>query len=159
MNVLPAASWPLSSFSLTSGSPAAARNVWQPVVPADDLVGHRPGLDLARPADHARHPERALPVGVLLAAERGHGAVRPGVHVRAVVGRVEDDGVVGDLQVVERLEQLADVPVVLDHAVGVLGPGGQPRRAAAVCRDVRAQVHPRAVEPAEERLARPWPAA
>ena len=80
-------------------------------------------------------------------------AVRPGVHVRAVVGRVEDDGVVGDAEVVERLEELADVPVVLDHAVGVLGPGGQARRVAALGLHVGAAVHPGAVAPAEERLA------
>ena len=39
---------------MTSGSPAAASERRQPVVPADDLVRHRAGLDLARPADHAR---------------------------------------------------------------------------------------------------------
>ena len=73
--------------------------------------------------------------------------------MRAVVGRVEDDGVVGDAEIVERLEQLADVAVVLDHAVGVFGPGGQPRLVAMLGPHVRAQVHPGAVEPAEERLA------
>ena len=73
--------------------------------------------------------------------------------MRAVVGRVEDDRVVGDPQVVERLEQLADVAVVFDHAVGVLGPGGQPRRAAALGLDVGPEVHPGGIEPAEERLA------
>ena len=41
------------------------------------------------------------------------------VHVRAVVGRVDHDRVVGDAEIVERLEQLADMAVVLDHAVGV----------------------------------------
>ena len=142
-----------------SGSPAAARNVGSQSCPLTISLDTRPGLDLARPADHAGHPERPLPVGVLLAAERGHRPVRPGVHVRAVVGRVEDDGVVGDAQVVEGLEQLADVAVVLDHAVGVLGPGGQARRAAPLGRDVGAEVHPGAVVPAEERLAGRRPAA
>jgi hypothetical protein len=40
--------------------------------------------------------------------------------VRAVVGGVEHDGVVGDAELVEQVEELADVHVVLDHAVGVL---------------------------------------
>ena len=75
--------------------------------------------------------------------------------MRAVVGCVEDDRIVRELQIIQRLEQFADVPVVLDHAVGVLGPGGQTRRAAALGRDVGAEVHPRAVAPAEERLAGP----
>ena len=48
----------------------------QPVVMLHDLVGHRSGRDLAGPADHLRDPECALPVGVLLAAER-RGRRRP----------------------------------------------------------------------------------
>ena len=62
------------------------------------------------------------------------------------------DGVVGDAEVVELLEQLADVAVVLDHAVGVFGPGGQPRLVAMLGAHMSAQVHAGAVEPAEERL-------
>ena len=38
--------------------------------------------------------------------------------MRPVVGRVEDDGVVGDAKVVEQRQQLADMHVVLDYAVG-----------------------------------------
>ncbi len=66
-----------------------------------------------------RHGTRKAPVGVLFRAERGHGAVRPTIHVRAVVARVNDDRVVGDTYVVERLEQAPDRVVVLDHAVDV----------------------------------------
>ncbi len=39
--------------------------------------------------------------------------------MRAVVGGVLDDGVVGDAEVIEQLEEFADLEVVLDHAVGV----------------------------------------
>jgi hypothetical protein len=39
--------------------------------------------------------------------------------VRAVVGRVQHDGVVGDAEVIDQLQQFSDVPVVLDHAVAV----------------------------------------
>jgi hypothetical protein len=61
---------------------------------------------------------------VFFSPRNGVGGVRPGVVVRAVVGGVEDDGVVGDAELVELVEELADVHVVLDHAVGVLvGPG------------------------------------
>ena len=73
--------------------------------------------------------------------------------MRAVVGRVEDDRVVRDAEVVERLEQLADVAIVLDHAIGIFGPGGQPWLVAMLRPHVRARVHPGVVEPAEERLA------
>ena len=44
----------------------------QPVEVSDDLVGHLARLDLARPADHGRHPVGAFPVRVFLAAERRH---------------------------------------------------------------------------------------
>src|SRR6478672_101165 len=92
--------WPALSVSTMSGSPAAAKNVFQPVVVLDDLVGHTAGGDFAGPADHLGHPECAFPVGVLFAAERCSGAVGPGVGVGAVVGAVDHDGVLGDAQFV-----------------------------------------------------------
>ena len=48
------------------------------------------------------------------------GAVRPGVDLRAVVGRVHDDGVIGDTQLVEFVEHLADLFVVGDHPIAVV---------------------------------------
>ena len=68
----------------------------QPVVVLDDLVRDRRRRGSCRASGSARHAERALPVRVLLAAERRHPAVRPDVHVRAVVGAVDDDRVLGD---------------------------------------------------------------
>ena len=107
----------------------------QPVVVLDDLVGHHPGLDLAGPADHLGNPERALPVGVLLAAERRGAAVGPAVAVRPVVGAVDDDGVLGDAEFVEAVEQLTDVAVVVDHRVVVarLPKPGLPDGSPAWC--------------------------
>ena len=58
----------------------------------------------------------------------------------------------GDAHVVEGLEQRADGLVVLDHAVDVLAVAVLVP-AAVLGADVRAQVHARRVEPAEERLA------
>ena len=89
-----------------SGSPAAARRVGNQSSCGDDAVVNRARCDLAGPADHRRHAEAAFPGRVLLVAERRHAAVRPGVHVRAVVGGEHDDGVVVDAQVVELLEHL-----------------------------------------------------
>ena len=48
--------------------------------------------------------------------------VGPSVVVRAVVGGILDDGVVGDAEVVDELEKLADVQVVFDHAIVILVP-------------------------------------
>ena len=126
---------------------------WHPVEVRHQLVGHRSGLDVTGPTHHCRHAESAFPVGVLLRPERSHGSVRPSVHVRSVVRGVDDDGVVGDAHVVERLEQGADSVVVLDHAVDIF--------AVPVCvaatvfgSDMRPEVHARRVEPRKERLAR-----
>jgi hypothetical protein len=89
-------------------------------------------------------------LGVLLAAEHRGAAVGPGEGLGAVVGRIHHDGVVGDAELVELREQLADLAVVLDHAVGVDAEAGHPLR----CRlEVGEDVHARRVPPQEERLA------
>ncbi len=69
--------------------------------------------------------------------------------MRAVVGRVHHDGVVGDSELVELVEDHPDVVVVLDHGVVVVALPAQP---AALVLDVRAEVHARRVPPDEERL-------
>ena len=74
------------------------------------------------------------------------------VPVRAVVGRVHDEGVVGDAELVEQVEHLADVLVVVDHRV-VIGRLPAAGLAQALLLRVREQVHVRGVEPDEERLA------
>ena len=133
-----------------SGSPAAASERGQPVVVLDDLVGDDTGRDVTRPADHLRDAERAFPVGVLLASERGGRAVGPRVGVRTVVGAVDDDGVVSDTQLVKRIEQLADIPVVVDHRVVVrrLPASGLTE---ALRLGVGPEVHVGEVHPQEER--------
>ena len=117
----------------------------------DDAVQDRTRLDLAGPAHEARHTPAAFPVRVLLAAERGVGAVRPGVVLRAVVGRVLDDGVVGDAQLVELGEHHANLLVVDDHAIAV---GVLPALAEVLLGHVGAEVHRRGVVPEEEGLVR-----
>lgn len=74
---------------------------------------------MPRPADQAGHTESPLPVGVLLASKWGRAGVRPGVLVRPVVGGVENDGILGDPEVVHSLQDFADRRIMLDHAVGV----------------------------------------
>ena len=112
-----------------------------------------PGL--ITPGQRTRQGTRKAPSQLVFfsRAEPRHRAVGPGVHVRAVVAGVDDDGVVRDAHVVQRLEQGADRVVVLDHAVDVLAVAVLVA-AAVLGADVRAQVHARRVEPDEERLAR-----
>ena len=92
----------------------------------NDVIGYRAGFDVAGPAHHRRNAIGTLPVGVLLATERRHAAIRPGVHVWAVVGRVHDDGVVGNAQFVDLGEHGANVLVMVDHriVVGALPASG-----------------------------------
>jgi hypothetical protein len=105
---------------------------------------------LGHAADGARHAPAAFEVGVLLAAERCRSAVGPAHHLGTVVGRVHDDGVVGDAQLVELVEQLADVPIVLHHAIGI---DPQTGLALRFLLQVREDVHAGRVPPDEERLA------
>ena len=144
--------WPFLSFSAMSGSPAAARMVGQPVLVADDLVRDRSGLDLAGKAHHAGHAVGALPARVLLVPERRRAGIGPSVHVRPVVGAVLHERVVGDAELVQEVEHLADALVVVDHHVVVLGlPAAG--LAPALRLHMRPAVHVRGVEPHEERLA------
>ena len=77
------------------------------------------GRDLLGPSNHQRHAEGAFPVGVLFAAKRRHPGVRPRVHVRTVIGRVHDERVVRNAQLIQQVQHLADVLVVVDHRVVV----------------------------------------
>jgi hypothetical protein len=74
--------------------------------------------------------------------------------VRPVVGRVHDEGVVGDAELVERVQQLPDVLVVIDHGV-VVGRLPSARLPEALRLGVGERVHVRGVEPDEEGLAFP----
>ena len=136
---------------MTSGLPAAASKVGNMSMCETMPFSTRAGLDLARPAHEARHAPAAFPVGVLLAAERRVGAVRPGVVFRSVVGGVHDDGVVGDAQLIELVEHLADLLIVDDHAIAV---GVLAALADILFGDVGTEVHGRRVVPEEERLVR-----
>ena len=111
-----------------------------------------PGLMTPGQRTIERHAEAALPGRALLAVERRDAAVRPGHRLGAVVGAVDDDGVVGDAEVVELLQQRADHVVVLHHAVGIEADAGA---AVGLLLQMGPDVHARGVEPDEERLS--WP--
>ena len=72
--------------------------------------------------------------------------------VRAVVRGVEHDGVVGDAQFVEQLEELADVHVVLDHAAVYSSARDTALTRHLLVAHVGAEVHARAAPPDEEGL-------
>jgi hypothetical protein len=66
--------------------------------------------------------------------------------MRPIVGRVDNNRIVGDAKIVERLQQFYDMPE-LDIPSG---PGGQARLVAMFCANMSGQMHAGGVEPAEE---------
>ena len=124
----------------------------QPVMMLDDAVGDRSGRHLARPAHHHRNAEGAFPIGVLFAAERRGAAIGPAVAMRAVVGRILDQRILGDAQFVQQVEQLANILVMVDHGVVIVGlPAAGLALAARL--GVREHVHMGGVHPYEPRLS------
>ena len=83
-------------------------------------------------------------------AERRHGAVRPGIHVRPVVSRVDHNRIVGDIELVECFEQLANIAIVFDHSITVfiIGHAALATHRSAHMRD-RVRTHH--IHPNEER--------
>ena len=69
--------------------------------------------------------------------------------MRTVVGGVHDDGVFGDTQLVEQIQQITDEVVVVEHGVVVLRlPAPGPAHALGF--GMGAEVHVGRVEPHEE---------
>ena len=156
LKFLPLSVVPFTSLSTRSGSPAAAAKVGMKSSCAQMSLTIVPGCDHAGPADQAGNAEGALPVGRLLAPEGRGAAIGPRKGFGAIVGRVNDDGVVGDAEVVEQLQQLADVAVGLHHAVRIKAEAGLALRCLL---EMREDVHARRVEVAEPRCSRPSAAA
>src|SRR5262245_10106695 len=109
-----------------------------------------PWLYHAWPANQTRHTESTLPSRCLLASVRCGSTIGPTHYLGAVVRAVDDDGVVSDSKVIELLQQLSDHAVVLDHPVGIKPQTGLSLRFGF---QMSEDMHARAVEPDEERLA------
>jgi hypothetical protein len=111
---------------LMFGSPAAARNVGSQSLWAMISLTWVPGL--MTPGQRRRSGTRCPPSHVLLAVKRRAPAVRPRHDLCAVVGAINDDGVVRDAEIVELVEQLADHLAMLHHTVGIQADPGSPFR-------------------------------
>ncbi|MCY1415003.1 hypothetical protein D9M71_304700 [compost metagenome] len=120
-----------------------------PVVVGDQVVEVRSRLDDFWPFHQQRHAMAAFVGSALLAVKRRSAAIRPAEFLGSVIGRVYDDGVVGNAQVIQLFQQLADLPVVLDHAIRVQA---NPRLALGLFLQVGPDMHARTVEPDEKRL-------
>src|SRR5260221_12451506 len=120
------------------------------VLMGEDVVADSTRLDHTRPADHAGHSPGPLPVSIFLTSKRRGPAVRPAKFLSSIVGGVHDDGIFGDPKIIEFLEELSDVAVVLHHPIGI---HAETRNTLRLLLEMRENVHPSRVEPAEERLA------
>ncbi len=118
---------------------------------ADYVVGHLTRSDFARPTEHGWHPVGAFPIRVLFVAEWCHCRIRPTVHVRTVVCRVHDEGIVCDAQVVQSLKNAADVLVMVDHGI-VVRALPSPRLSDALGLGMSLEVHMGEGHPYEKRF-------
>src|SRR5262249_17996908 len=82
----------LEQLVLDIGVAGCRKQRWKPIKAGDDLIRDFTFFDMARPADHGRHPERSFPIRIFLTAERRSCRVRPSKHVWSVVGCVNHDG-------------------------------------------------------------------
>ena len=87
-----------------------------PVEGREHFLVDRARLDVARPADDARHAITTFPSLALLALERRDAAIGVADRLGTVVGGEDDDRVVQFAHVFELLEDVTDVVVHLLHA-------------------------------------------
>src|SRR5436305_14382443 len=85
-----------------------------------NIVHDGPWVNPAGPAHEDWHAPATLPIGVLLAAERGDTGIRPAVIMRAVISRIHHDRVVRDAKLVELGQHSSNVLVMGDHYIIVV---------------------------------------
>ena len=120
-----------------------------PVGVGHDVIDDGARRNFAGPTHHRRHPEAALPVGVLFTAERGDTSVGPGVEVWAVVCGVEHYGVFRDAEIVQLVEQVTDHPVMSNHRV-VIKP--LPGETHFIIRGMGPEMHAGGIYPDKKRF-------
>jgi hypothetical protein len=127
LNFLSPSVTPLTESSRTVAlPPAAATRVGSQFFPREQLLEIRSRLDF--PGQRISAGTRTAPSQPVSFSER-KGDAPPSGHWfshRAVVAGVNDNRVVGDLEIVELLEQFAHLPVMLGHAVGLRSQAGLP---------------------------------
>ncbi len=121
-----------------------------------DAIEFPASRNMAGPADHHRNAYTALKGCHLFTAEGCGAAVELGTVLGAVVGGVDDYGVVHDAELLQAVEQLADLHVMFDHtaAVGVVLGGNVSGEILVLVTEAGVHVHPAWVEPDEEGLVR-----
>ena len=78
-----------------------------------------PGFQNAGPANQTRYSESAFPGGSFFTMKGCGSTVGPADHLSSVIGAVDHDGVVGDAEFVQLVEEHSNVFVVLNHTIGI----------------------------------------
>src|ERR1022692_2010223 len=141
---------PLEELILHVGYTRCGEESRCPILVRGDVVDGGIWLDHAGPASQARHAEATLPGGALLSTEGRGTAVRPRKLLGAVVHGKNNDGVVGDAQVIELLQKLAYDPIEFHH------PVREKTVTALVCplwAEAGPDMHARGVVPEKERFS------
>ena len=112
-----------------------------------DFIDHRAGFDDAGPTDDGGDAVSTFPLGIFFASEHRGAAVWPGEGFGAVIGGVHDDGIFVEAELLEFGEDLADMAIVFDHAIGVDAEAGL---AFGLFFQVGEDVHSGGVPPEEE---------
>src|SRR5262249_5594807 len=120
-----------------------------------DTVADTAGLDVSGPSNQARNAHSTFPGAALFSAERRVASVGPEQEFVGVVGGVTSNRVVGDAEVIELLQDGADMLVVLNHAGAhhiFLSATFIHRHLHILWIWVRPNVNRRRIEPDEERF-------
>src|SRR5262245_35147190 len=121
-----------------------------PVLGGEEVVDPGARWHQTRPAYQRRDAVATLPVGVLLSPERRRSSIRPGKSFGAVVRGVDHDRVVANAELVEFPQELANLSIMLHHAIRI---DAEPRPSLRFGLEMRPDVHAGRIEPDEERLA------
>src|SRR5258707_15022508 len=84
-----------------------------------NFIDDSAGLDYSGPPYQHRNAESTFGYGTFFALERMIATIRPAKDLGAIVTRKQHDRVVGNAKIVKLLQQLANLPIQLPHAVGV----------------------------------------
>src|SRR6266446_2979291 len=109
----------VQKFSLNVGLTGSSQKRRHEVLTGYDVVDDTTGLDRARPLRDHGDAESALKRCALLAAEWGIATIRPTEGLGAIVAGEDHDGIVGNAEVVQLLENAANCHVQLHDGVGV----------------------------------------
>ncbi|EAZ93416.1 hypothetical protein CY0110_16512 [Crocosphaera chwakensis CCY0110] len=59
-----------------------------------NVIGDATRFNMSRPTNHKGNTESPFPTGVFFSSKRSHSSIRPAIHVRPVIGAIDNDGII-----------------------------------------------------------------